>query len=339
MSSAPTPSTPSATPASSGYASQVETQYYTWRGYRCAYDVLTCDLTSNSSATSAEPDSNQPAILLLHPIGVGLSRHFWQRFAQAWFNAGETIPLYNPDLLGNGESDMPHVAYYPADWAAQLEHFIRTVVRRPVILISQGALFPVAIALSQRPNSLELMQGLILAGPPAWSIMTTLSPTWQNRLLWRLFDSPLGQAFYRYARREQFLQSFSIKQLFDDAEDVDDNWLDMLQAGAADPASRHAVFSFLAGFWRQDYTEVMQRIPQPTLVVFGEDASSISRSGKKESPQDRMRDYLKHLPHVEGRFMSGRNVLPYERPVEFVQTISPFVHELSQAAPNPSANS
>lgn len=326
-------STSPANPNRAGHPFPVETQYYTWRGCRCAYEMLTCDRTLDHSSPANLPadgsDMNQPAILLLHPIGVGLSRQFWQRFAEAWFDAGETAPLYNPDLLGNGESDMPHVAYYPADWAEQLEYFIQTVIRRPVILISQGALFPVAIALTQRPDSLELVQGLILAGPPAWSIMTTQSLTWQNRLLWSLFDSPLGQAFYRYARREEFLRSFSIKQLFDDAADVDAEWLNMLQAGATDPASRHAVFSFLAGFWRRDYTEAMQQIPQPTLVVFGETASSISRSSKKESPQDRMTDYLKHLPHIEGRFMSGRNVLPYERPVEFVQTISPFIHQLT----------
>ncbi len=329
MPSDPTTSTPPVDPSRAGHPSSLETQYYHWRGYRCAYDVLTCDRSSDHSSFSDPSEMNQPAILLLHPIGVGLSRQFWQRFAQAWFDAGETAPLYNPDLLGNGESDMPHVAYHPADWAEQLEYFIQTVIRRPVILISQGALFPVAIALSQRSNSLELVKGFILAGPPAWSIMTTPSPTWRNRLLWSLFDSPLGQAFYRYARREEFLRSFSIKQLFDQAADVDAEWLNTLQTGATDPASRHAVFSFLAGFWRRDYMEAMQQISQPTLVVFGETASSISRSGKKESPQDRMRDYLKHLPHVEGRFMAGRNVLPYERPAEFVQTISPFVHQLT----------
>lgn len=330
MPSDPTVAASLTTVASASDSAQVETQYYEWRGYRCAYEVLTSDRSSPISSTAAASDPNQPAILLLHPIGVGLSRQFWQLFAEAWFKAGETVPLYNPDLLGNGESDMPHVAYYPADWAEQLAHFIRTMVRRPVVLIAQGALFPVAIALTQRSDSLDLVRGLILAGPPAWSVMTTPSPTWRNRLLWQFFDSPLGQAFYRYARREKFLRSFSIKQLFDDAADVDAQWLDMLQAGATDPASRHAVFSFLAGFWRQNYMEAMQQIAQPTLVVFGELASSISRSGKKESPQDRMKDYLKHLPHVEGRFMSGRNVLPYERPAEFVQTIAPFVHQLFQ---------
>ena len=296
-----------------------ETQFYTWNGYRCAYNVYANEQT-NWDCTP---------ILLLHPIGVGLSRQFWDRFAHTWLDSNQTVPLYNPDLLGCGDSETPRVAYYPDDWAAQLQGFIEQVIQRPVIVISQGALFPVAIALTQRQADAELVKGLILAGPPAWTVMTDASPTWQNRLLWSLFDSPLGKAFYRYARRETFLQSFSAKQLFDAEADVDQNWLDMLRAGAADVETRHAVFSFLAGFWRQDYGETIAQIQQPTLVLFGETASSISRSGKGVTAQERLEKYLHHLPQGEGRIIAGRNVLPYERPFEFVNAIAPFVHKLA----------
>ena len=57
------------------------------------------------------------------------------------------------------------------------------------------------------------------------------------------------------------------------------------------PKSRYAVFSFLAGFWREDYTSAITNIAQPTLVVFGKQASSISREGKTETPQERLNNY------------------------------------------------
>ena len=46
---------------------QPETQFYQWRGYRCAYEVRT---------SPNQVDDTRSPLLLLHPIGVGLSRHF-----------------------------------------------------------------------------------------------------------------------------------------------------------------------------------------------------------------------------------------------------------------------
>ncbi|MGF1496243.1 MAG: alpha/beta fold hydrolase [Elainellaceae cyanobacterium] len=295
-------------------------QFYEWRGYRGAYEVRQV----------GENGGDRPPLLLIHPIGVGLSRRFWYRFAQEWVGQGQASPLYLPDLLGCGDSDMPHVAYYPADWAAQLLHFLKTVVQTPAIVVAQGALFPVAIALSQQPQGLDWMRGLILAGPPAWPIMTNETPSWQDRLSWSLFDSPLGSAFYRYARRREFLRSFSARQLFADEAAVDAQWLDTLEAGAQDPASRHAVYSFLSGFWRQDYTAAIEALDVPTLVVLGETASSIGRSGRSETPDERMSRYLEHLPQGQGVTTPGRNVLPYEATGEFVAAIAPFVNSLRQ---------
>lgn len=302
------------------------TQHYHWQGYRCAYEVQT---------RGAGGDAEQVPLLLIHPIGVGLSRRFWDRFCSAWFEMNQSNSLYLPDLLGCGESALPHVAYKPEDWAAQLQHFLQTVVQQPVVVVVQGALLPVAIALSQlqpssQSDSSNLIRGLILAGPPAWKVMTQPTSSWQQRLSWNLFDSPLGNAFYRYARRREFLRSFSTKQLFATADSVDAEWLDELIAGAKDPESRHAVFSFLAGFWRKNYEQAIAHLTQPTLVVIGDTASSISRSGQAETPEQRMADYLKRLPHAQGIQLAGRNVLPYESTTEFVKAIAPFVQSLGE---------
>lgn len=296
------------------------TQFYTWRNYRCAYEVH----------TPTHHSGEYVSLLLVHPIGVGLSRQFWQRFCREWFKTGHQNPIYDPDLLGCGESDMPRVAYTTIEWAEQLQHFLQTVVQKPVIVVVQGALLPVAIRLVQlqtanSKNATNLVRGLVLAGPPAWTVITEKSPTWQQKLIWNLLDSPFGAAFYRYARRQQFLHSFSTRQLFANDKEVDNEWLDTLVKGAANPASRYAVFSFLAGFWRQNYQEEIAVITQPTLVVVGEKASSISQVGKEETPDQRLADYLECLPNGQGLKIPGRNVLPYESTSEFVAAIAPFV--------------
>ncbi len=299
---------------------RLETQFYVWKQYRCAYDIYSPD-----SETSADAIS----LLLIHPIGVGLSRHFWHRFCRQWLQSGHLQQIYNPDLLGCGESDMPHIAYKPEDWAEQLHYFLETVVQKPTVLIVQGALLPVALALVHRQaeaaKTTGWVQGLVLAGPPAWAVMTQGTPVWRQQVVWNLLNSPFGRGFYRYARRRQFLQSFSTRELFAEVKDVDAGWLDMLEAGATNPASRHAVFSFLAGFWRQDYEVAIAAVHQPTLVVVGEQASSISRRGQAETPEQRLTNYLEHLSEGHGLKSRGRNVLPYESTAEFVAAIANFV--------------
>ena len=289
--------------------------FYTWRNYRCAYDRL-----APTGTASGVP------LLLIHPIGVGLSRTFWQRFCDEWYRSGQRNVIYNPDLLGCGDSDLPQIAYHPFDWAEQLQFLLQTVIKTPVVLVVQGALLPVAIDLIHLQP--DLIRGVVMSGPPARTLIANPTPTWQQQVSWNLFNSPLGNGFYRYARRSQFLQSFSIRQLFATADAVDAEWLAMLKEGSRDLASRHAVFSFLAGFWRQDYTSKLAAIAQPSLVVMGEQASSISRKGKSETPDERLQDYLTHLPKGEGVKLPGRNVLPYESTTEFVTAIAPFVQKL-----------
>ena len=295
-------------------------QYYSWQGYRCGYTI----------AGSDNPLPDTPVLVLIHPIGVGLSGIFWQRFITTWLAKNPNFVVYNPDLLGCGASEMPSVAYYPVDWAQQIQHFIATIVKKPVILVVQGASFPIAIKLVQKSAEANGIKGLVLSAPPAWRTITDKAKPKQQKLLWNLlFDSPvgLGQLFYRYARRRQFIESFSIRQLFAKAEQVDRYWLDELTAGAKKPQSRYAVFSFLAGFWREDYASAISQIEQPTLVVFGEQSSSISREGKTETLQERLDSYLKHLPQGQGCFIPGRNVLPYESTSEFVRVVTDFIQQ------------
>ncbi|WP_414514839.1 alpha/beta fold hydrolase [Nostoc sp. PCC 9305] len=292
-------------------------QFYSWQNYRCAYEVHQPINTTSEGIP----------LLLIHPIGVGLSRRFWQRFCREWYSTGQRNLIYNPDLLGCGESEMPRIAYTPSDWAEQLQSFLQKVVQEPVILVVQGALLPVAIQLVQKESN--LIAGLVLSGPPTWALMTTKPPEWQEKFLWNVLDSPFGSAFYQYARTPKFLRSFSIRQLFASETAVDAEWLNTLLAGAENLASRHAVFSFLAGFWRDDYTSFIASIQQPTLAVMGETASSISQDNKKETPDERLAHYLACLPESRGVKINGRNVLPYESTTEFVAAIAPFMNEVS----------
>lgn len=310
-------------------------EFYIWQGHRCVYDRIE-HRTESLEKGSDKTNNSLPALLLIHPIGVGLSRAFWQPFIERWQAKSPSIrsQIYNVDLLGCGDSELLKQAYTPQDWANQLAHFIQQVAQAPVVLVVQGALLPVAVRLMETEAS-ALVEGLVLSGPPAWPLMSTETSEWKTKLAWKLLSSPFGNLFYRYARREQFLRSFSQRQLFKRDEDVSDRWLTMLHKGSRDMDSRYAVFSFLAGFWRQDYSEAIARIQQPVLIVMGEDASTIDRSVAKEmetaapkNQQKRLQSYLDHFPRADGATIAGRNVLPYESTDEFVQITAEFVQSL-----------
>lgn len=294
------------------------TQYYSWNKYKCAY-------------TSHNTDKGHDrAIVLIHPIGVGLSGNFWQRFLETQTKLNSDLPIYNPDLLGCGNSDLPRIAYDPKDWANQLNYFINNIVKKPVILVVQGASFPIAIYMASGDLKSDLIEGLILSGPPAWNIMINGGNLRISEIIWNLFfDSFIGSLFYQYARRREFIKSFSIKELFGEAKDVDDEWLDMLSQSAIEPQSRYAVFSFLAGFWRKDYTKLMQKLDQKILLLMGEKATSVSKEGFKETPDQRIALYQKNIPNLEGKKIKGRNVLPYESTEEFLTEVVNFYQQFS----------
>ncbi|MEL6814275.1 MAG: alpha/beta fold hydrolase [Cyanobacteria bacterium J06598_3] len=332
-------------------------EFYTWQSYRCAFEKVpgkaSAQLASaQSTSTQSAGTQSAPALLMVHPIGVGLSGEFWRPFIIRWQATNQPVgAVYNVDLLGCGESDMPARAYTPEDWAQQLAYFIEHIAQEPVVLVVQGALLPVAVRLMETDAAKDI-KGMVLSGPPAWRLMTTPTETWKQKLAWALFSSPLGNGFYRYARREKFLASFSQRQLFEKPEDVTDSWLAMLNAGSRNMNSRYAVFSFLAGFWRQDYAAAIARIQQPVMIVMGNAASTIDRKTAQEvaktvakaggqvttaqpnpdSPapavQKRLRDYLDHFPRAQGVSIPGRNVMPYETTDDFVRAIAPFIASL-----------
>jgi pimeloyl-ACP methyl ester carboxylesterase len=265
-------------------------------------------------------------ILTIHPIGVGLAGWFWDRFSRAWQARGLPRPLVHPDLLGCGRSSMPAQPLRPLDWAHPLEALIEGHLRRPVWLLVQGASLPIALELHALAP--QRIRGMVLAGPPSWQVMTQQENPLLGNLLWKgFFRTPLGTLFYRYARSEGFLRSFSEQQLFARPQDVDAEWLAMLKQGSCPLDSRYAVFSFLAGFWRRDYTTLLEELQCPVLALFGDQASGISRRGNREPPSVKATAYGRRLPEATAFLLPGRNVLPYESTGPFTEAVAVWIRE------------
>ena len=250
-------------------------------------------------------------LLLIHPVGVGLSARFWDRFINHWKETSDERELIAPDLLGCGSAPCPRQPLTPDDWAKPLIDLLRRRNSEAVILVSQGASLPIALALMN--SAPELVSGLIAISPPGWRVLKDSFPLKRSKQLWNmLFSGIIGNVFYRYARRRSFLKSFSEKNLFARQQDVDEQWLETLHEGSKGMDSRWAVFSFLAGFWRSGWEATLTAVEIPFLVVFGRSATGIGRSSNWDDLEERLKIYNSKLNNAQIHTIEGRNVLPYE---------------------------
>ncbi|SBO43358.1 alpha/beta fold hydrolase [Cyanobium sp. NIES-981] len=276
---------------------------------------------ANPSITASTP------LLLIHPIGVGLSSRFWDRFIRCWQASDPSAELLAPDLLGCGAAPCPEQPLTPEDWANPLLSLLRERGSQPVVLVSQGASLPIALAIqAQAP---ELVSALVAISPPGWRVLHEEFPQERARTLWRLlFSGSIGNLFYRYARRRSFLRSFSQKNLFARAEDVDAEWLDTLAEGSRSMASRWAVFSFLAGFWRRNWEPQLTQLSIPVLVIFGQAATGIGQSRYWDDLNERLDTYRRQLPQATISTIHGKNVLPFESTEDCVACVRQWLSSL-----------
>ena len=276
-------------------------------------------------------DQAKPAkspLLLIHPVGVGLSAQFWNRFINHWNQTRDGRELIAPDLLGCGSAPCPRKPLTPDDWATALIDSLRQKTSAPVILVSQGASLPIALAvMTQAP---QLVSGLIAISPPGWRVLKDTFPTKRSTQLWNLlFSGTLGNLFYRYARRRSFLKSFSEKNLFACPQDVDEEWLKTLHDGSKKMDSRWAVFSFLAGFWRCGWEPTLISVQVPFLVIFGRSATGIGRSSNRDDLEERLQTFNSKLNNAEIFTIEGRNVLPYESTQLCVNCVQEWLQAIS----------
>lgn len=240
-------------------------------------------------AASSSP--SLPPLILLPPIGVGIDRTFCNRFVDSWAEGeGTESALHAIDVVGMGDStpkprmrrrlgggwDVPPRT--PREWAEQVLAYVRDEVREPCVVIGQSNLCAVALEAAARDEA-GLVRAIVLVGPPAVEALSLNKPDDSIQKIWRIVGSPVGAALFRFARRKAFLASFSKKNLFADPSQVDEAYLDTCAAGAADAASRHAVFSFVAGTWRQDYRPLLASLTTPTLIISGRDVGAAAAEG------------------------------------------------------------
>lgn len=293
---------------------------FSYNGFQCAY----------RHKPAAAGFEEAPPLLLIHPVGIGLASWFWDKFADE-YEGGE---VFVPDLIGCGQSDAWDPAerglFVPLDWVRSLEALWREHIRRPMVVMSQGGLAPVAVRLAARETDNWrgglAVRGLILASPPEWKSMAEGYGEEEVAKNFRQLSTVLGGAgplptfAYRTLCARGFVQFFSDLFLFSDK--ADEAFLEAC-ASTARPERRWPVLAFNAGMVATNGLDVeLRALEQPTVVLYGTQGGKPNAESQAEY-EGLMRDCrVQPIPQA-------CNVLPWEATSASVAAVASLVESVA----------
>ena len=284
-----------------------------------------------------------PPLVCIPPVGVGITREFYEPLHREWAALGAPSELHTPDLLGCGDAKPKRRRFYtPEFWAVQLLDYIQTNIKVPVIVVSQGGLLPVALEM-WRAGGTDCIAGVSFVSPPPLRFFApeaAVEPGVRSRftssadapgrrtqrLLWLLSQSTIGNAFYRYLRfgkGQPRIRSFSERNLFAAADAVDDEWMEMCYKGSRDSKGRFATLAYLCGTvpggaWRDDRAPLLASLDVPTQVLRGDVV---------EGAETRLAAFVERVPNPSccSLVAGGRAVIPYENAQATAQQLARFL--------------
>ena len=310
---------------------------YEHQGYKCSYRYRPPAIPPESDPT--DPVQQAPPIVLLHPIGIGLSSWYYKQFINYWNGPNA---LYAPDLLGcgleNGNDVWNPGAEVPAraDQSTTLAYVeaIETLIRDKVlpstsaspaqtcVLVSQGGMAPVAIELAQRNP--QIISHLILVTPPTWKEITQPLPLEHRFKKYKAYTSPVSYTFYDALESPLGFKAY-MRRYF--KRRLDDQFVSFAtERGRVTKEARGTVASFNSGaLFDKSYEGELRHMEQPTLILVG-DADDKRNQERQE--------YLMNMPNTVMATIDGKAALPWESPVETRNVLRAFLEEHSADSSN-----
>ncbi len=279
-------------------------------------------------------NESKPPMILIHPVGIGLSSWFWGKVMKEYDGRdGGNPAIYAVDLIGCGlehGSDkwdpQEDGLFFPLSWVEGVETFIQSVVlpeyrlekKDPknvngCVVVVQGGVASVGVLLSAR-NPTSFVSRLILTSPPTYEDMIKPVPKDELQRNYNFLTSKIwGGLAFTLLEKRPLIKLFSNLFLF--KEECDEIWLDETMNGASYVEARTPVQAFNAGLLNhRSFEKEILELEQPVLVVCG--------TGDKRN-EDRQK-YATQMKQCTIQVIDGLNVLPYENPRETVDVIEKF---------------
>jgi pimeloyl-ACP methyl ester carboxylesterase len=225
---------------------------WNWQGHQITYTVV----------------GEGIPLLLVH--GFGASIGHWRKNIPAWAEGGYRV--FTIDLLGFGGSDKPAIAYSLELWQELLKDFWSSHIQTPTVFIgnSIGALLSLMMAanypemvkgavllnvaggLNHRPNELNPVLGLIMAG------------------FTKLVGSPItGKFIFNQVRQKQRIRN-TLTQVYCDQTAITDELVDLLYLPSCDAGAQEVFASILTAPAGEKPEDLLPKVTCPILVLWGE---------------------------------------------------------------------
>ena len=234
------------------WSERLPIQHWNWQGHQIAYTV----------------QGEGKPLILIH--GFGASIGHWRNNIPELAAAGYKV--FALDLLGFGASDKAIVNYTLELWQALLQDFWSAKVQAPAIFIGNsigglltlmlladapemaagGVLLNPAGGLNHRPDELN---------PPLRLIMGTFTKLVSSELI--------GSFLFNQIRRKPRLRN-TLRQVYHDQTAITDELIDILYQPSCDPGAQKVFASILTAPPGPRPEDLLPRITQPLLVLWGE---------------------------------------------------------------------
>lgn len=204
-----------------------------------------------------------PPLLLLHTPGLAASSQEMMKIMEP---LASHFQVYAPDLLGFGLSDRPDVAYTSALYTQLCQDFLREVVGRPAIVVASQLSCNYAIEVAA--DAPELCASLVLISPLALHGDQPVEARLSSRLPTGLLEAPPVKMLLYPLLSEGLPLITTLRGILP----TTDGQGRYIYATTHQFGAEHAVSALLTGKLVRDVSLSIERVQQPTLLIWGADA-------------------------------------------------------------------
>jgi len=240
--------------------------------------------------------------MLIHPIGVGIGRWYYDRLLQSlkeqYDDINTKVVFIAPDLLGSAtacgplvDSDTePSTNKLPllniTDWSDQVSHLMSEYETKSIAdghqivnwsIVANGGCAPIAlkIAANRTKNSTPFkasVTNVIISSPPRLPFfIESNTDSKKVHKSYRTLCGVTGRLFWWYSLRKEgkFIQKFSEKNLVGDPANLGDEWLPNCLAASTgfNGQSRYSTFAFLAGALQDGCIDSLDTLKGSNVVI------------------------------------------------------------------------
>lgn len=324
---------------------------------------LEFDYEANRLVLGDASQKRSRAILFIHPIGVGISRWYYDRLLSELYessNQQEPALVFVPDLLACGSASQPKgesrnvlPLFGVIDWSSQLLQLMDQVEQQekePIdwCIVSNGGC--VSIALETGARYLEkttatgnLTNMILSATPRLPSLLREPPPAEKVAKSYRFLSGLPGKFFWWYSLRKngKFIRKFSERSLVADPANLGEDWTPQCVATAKVQNSKFSTFAFLAGALQHDCRAAFATLGEKRVQI--DVISSPSKKAEKPSArswfwerkrklkpktedEERLSQFLERNGNGGGEiFVGGRTCLAHEDAEGYAKALQIFI--------------